>query len=128
MTPNDQMKKILGPKAQQILNTVEEISPDFAKYISDFAYGDLHSRNPGLSDKLREITIVACLIGKGNAGLPLRTHLQGMLNVGWSREEVVELIILMIVYVGFPDALQALLASKEVFDEIDEKKSLHIAS
>jgi 4-carboxymuconolactone decarboxylase len=41
--------------------------------------------------------------------------------VGCSREEVVEIIIQMAVYAGFPAALNGMNAAKEVFKERDEK-------
>lgn len=51
----------------------------------------------------------------GNAAPQLRVHIQGALNVGVSRVEVVEVIMQMAVYAGFPAALNGLAAAKEVF-------------
>jgi 4-carboxymuconolactone decarboxylase len=42
-------------------------------------------------------------------------HIQAGLNVGLSREEIVETIMQMAVYAGFPAALNGLFAAKEVF-------------
>jgi 4-carboxymuconolactone decarboxylase len=42
-------------------------------------------------------------------------HIQGALNVGVSREEIVETIMQMAVYAGFPAALNGLAVAKEVF-------------
>ena len=42
-------------------------------------------------------------------------HIHGALNVGVSRTEVVETIMQMAVYAGFPAALNGLFAAKEVF-------------
>ena len=44
-------------------------------------------------------------------------HVNGALNVGCSETEVIEVIIQMAVYAGFPAALNGLSAAKEVFDE-----------
>ncbi len=46
-------------------------------------------------------------------------HIHGALNVGCKREEVVEIIIQMAVYAGFPAALNGLFAAKDVFAERD---------
>lgn len=78
------IKDILGDKAENILKIFEEISSEFSHYVVDFAYGDLYARK-GLTDKTREIAAVACLIGQGNTGIPLKAHLTGMLNVGWEK-------------------------------------------
>jgi hypothetical protein len=48
-------------------------------------------------------------------------HIHGALNVGVSRQEIIEIIIQMAVYAGFPAALNAMYVAKEVFMEIDEK-------
>ena len=55
----------------------------------------------------------------GNAAPQLKVHIHGALNVGCSREEVVEIIMQMAVYAGFPAALNGLFAAKEVFAERD---------
>ena len=55
----------------------------------------------------------------GNATPQLKVHIHGALNVGCSRDEVVELIMQMAVYAGFPAALNGLFAAKEVFAERD---------
>ena len=47
----------------------------------------------------------------------LKVHVNGALNVGCSETEVIEVIIQMAVYAGFPAALNGLSAAKEVFDE-----------
>jgi 4-carboxymuconolactone decarboxylase len=42
-------------------------------------------------------------------------HVHGALNVGCSRQEVVEVIVQMAVYAGFPAALNGLFAAQSVF-------------
>ncbi|MNR54832.1 Carboxymuconolactone decarboxylase family protein [compost metagenome] len=59
--------------------------------------------------------MVAALTATGNAAPQLKVHIQGALNVGVSREEIVETIMQMAVYAGFPAALNGLAVAKEVF-------------
>ena len=108
------IKEVLGADVDSLIASFNEISPDFAKYVVEMAYGDFYSR-AGLSDKTREVAAIAALIGQGNTGLPLHAHLKGMLNVGWSKEEIVEVLIFLIVFVGFPPIVDALNVAKEVF-------------
>ncbi|MCE7698845.1 MAG: carboxymuconolactone decarboxylase family protein [Methanobacterium paludis] len=54
----------------------------------------------------------------GNAGPQLRDHIEGALNVGCSREEIVEVIIQMVAYAGFPAAINGIEAAKEVFKKV----------
>ena len=58
----------------------------------------------------------------GNAFPQLKVHIHGALNVGCSRIEVIEIIIQMAAYAGFPAALNGLSAAKEVFDERNKKE------
>jgi len=76
---------------------------------------------PNLDLKNREMCVVAALTALGNAAPQLRVHIHGALNVGVTREEVVEIIIMMAVYAGFPAALNGMAAAKEVFDERDRE-------
>ena len=59
--------------------------------------------------------MVAALTAMGNAAPQLKVHIAAALNVGVTRDEVVEVIMQMAVYAGFPAALNGLLAAKEVF-------------
>ena len=59
--------------------------------------------------------VVAALTALGNASPQLKVHIQGALNVGVSRQEVVEIMMQMAVYAGFPAALNGLSAAREVF-------------
>lgn len=107
--------EIFGEGYFEIIENFEKTSPDFAKYIVEFAYGELYAR-PGLSDKTRELAAVACLIGQGNVGVPLKAHIQGMLHVGWTRKEIIEVLIFLIGYAGFPKTVDAIKVVQEVFE------------
>lgn len=112
------LQEIIGQDAEAIVKHFESVSPDFASYVVNFAYGDLYTRE-GFSDKNRELAAVACLIGQGNTGLPLKAHLRAMLNVGWKKEDVEELLIFLIGYAGFPSCVDAIGMFKQVLEEIE---------
>ncbi len=114
------LKEIEKNAAEKILESVKDIAPDFGRYIVEFPFGDILSR-PGLDLKSREIATVAALTALGNAAPQLKVHIQWALNAGCSREEIVEIMMQMAVYAGFPAALNGLFAAKEVFKEIDDK-------
>ena len=116
----EKLKEIDGEAGERVIESLKDISPDFAKYIIEFPFGDIYSRT-GLNLKSREIATVAALVTMGNALSQLKVHINGALNVGCSRTEIVEVIIQMAVYAGFPAALNGLLAAKEVFDERERK-------
>src|SRR5919199_4979534 len=111
----EKIREIYGEAGERVIENLKGISPDFARYIIEFPFGDIYSRT-GLDQKSREIAIVAALVTMGNALSQLKVHINGALNVGCSKTEL-EVIIQMAVYAGFPAALNGLLAAKEVFDE-----------
>jgi 4-carboxymuconolactone decarboxylase len=112
----EKLKEVDGEAGERVIDSLKEIAPDFARYLIEFPFGDIYSR-PGLDLKSREIAVVAALTALGNATPQLKVHIQGALNVGCSRQEVVEVIMQMAVYAGFPAALNGLFAAKEVFRE-----------
>nr|WP_321398120.1 carboxymuconolactone decarboxylase family protein [uncultured Desulfobacter sp.] len=114
----DKLAQIDGAQGDAVVAALKEISPDFADLLIEFPFGDVYSR-PGLDLKSREIATVAALTAMGTASPQLRVHIHGALNVGCSRQEIVEIMIQMAVYAGFPAALNGLFAAKEVFAQQD---------
>jgi 4-carboxymuconolactone decarboxylase len=112
------LREIDGQAGERVVASLADIAPDFARYLIEFPFGDIYSR-PQLDLRAREIGVVAALTALGNAAPQLKVHIHGALNVGCSREEVVEIIMQMAVYAGFPAALNGLSAAKEVFAERD---------
>ncbi len=114
------LREIDGKAGERVLESLEDIAPDFARYLIEFPFGDIYSR-PNLDLKSREIAVVAALTALGNAAPQLKVHIQGALNVGASRGEIIETIMQMAVYAGFPAALNGLVLAKEVFAQGTEQ-------
>lgn len=112
----EKLREIDGEAGQRVIDALAPIAPDFARCLIEFPFGDIYSR-PNLDLKSREIATVAALTALGNATLQLKVHVHGALNVGCSRDEIVELMMQMAVYAGFPAALNGLFAAQEVFKE-----------
>ncbi|ATM87073.1 carboxymuconolactone decarboxylase family protein [Yersinia enterocolitica] len=108
------LREIDGQAGENVLKSLQDIAPDFARYLIEFPFGDIYSR-PGLDLKSREIAVVSALTALGNAQPQLKVHIQGALNVGVTQSEIVETIMQMAVYAGFPAALNGLAVAKEVF-------------
>ena len=115
----EKLKEVDGEAGERVIESLKDIAPDFAEYVIEFPFGDIYSR-PGLDLKSREIAVVAALTTLGNAAPQLKVHINGALNVGCTRQEIVEVIMQMAVYAGFPAALNGLFAAKEVFSERKE--------
>lgn len=80
---------------------------DLGRYIVEFAFGDIYSRD-GLSLRDRELATIAALTAMGGREPQLEVHLGAALNVGLTEKEVEETIIQTVPYAGFPTAINAM--------------------
>ncbi|MCR3697857.1 MULTISPECIES: carboxymuconolactone decarboxylase family protein [Citrobacter] len=114
ITGQKMLQKVDGKGGDAVVKSLQDIAPDFAQYLIEFPFGDIYSRL-GLDLRSREIATVAALTALGNAAPQLKVHIGAALHVGLTQDEIVEVIMQMAVYAGFPAALNGLFAAKEVF-------------
>src|SRR5688572_17971567 len=107
------LEAITGGVGEDVVRGLRDIAPEFADWILDFSYGDVMAR-PGLDWRSRQLATIAALTAMGTAQPQLRVHLNGALNVGCKPREIVEVILQMAVYAGFPAAINALNIAREV--------------
>ena len=110
------LKEIDGKAGEQVVESLQAIAPDLARYVVEFPFGDIYMR-PGLDLKSRQIATVAALTALGTAQPQLKIHLRAALNVGCTQAELVEVVMQMAVYAGFPAALNGMAVLKEVLAE-----------
>lgn len=108
------MKAVDGEAGEKVAAALQDIAPDLATYIVDFTFGEIYPR-PHLSLRRREIVTIAACVALGTALPQLKVHIHGLLNVGGSEQEVVETVLHLAFYCGFPAALNAIAAAREVF-------------
>jgi 4-carboxymuconolactone decarboxylase len=99
---------------EQMNNILSERFPDLAKHLAE-VFGDIYTR-PQLDLKTRELATIASLITLGNALPQLKLHLKAALRCGWTQQEILEIILQMSLYAGYPAILNALNIAIEVFD------------
>ena len=114
ITGQEMLQRVDGHGGEAVVDSLQDIAPDFARYLIEFPFGDIYAR-PGLDLRSREIATIAALTALGNAEPQLKVHIAAGLNVGLTQEEITEAIMQMAVYAGFPAALNGLFAAKEVF-------------
>ena len=110
------LQSITKSTGEAVIEGLKDIAPDFADWIVSFGYGDVMSR-PGLDKRSRQFATIAALTAMGNAAPQLKVHIAGALNVGCTPEEIVEVILQMALYSGFPSTVNGLNAAREVFKE-----------
>ncbi len=101
--------------ADNLLRAYASVAPDFTRYLVEFAFGEIYARDGDL--RQRELVAIASLATMGGADAQLETHVHGALNVGLSEAEIVEAVMTLIPYAGFPRALNAMAIVKRVVDK-----------
>ena len=93
-----------------------DFAPDFARYNDDILFGEVWSRNDVLSLHDRSIVTVSALIASGVTG-PLKYHIATAKEHGATKEEMVEIIMQLAFYAGWPKAWAAFPVAREVYGE-----------
>lgn len=103
-----------------ILKGIGSVAPDLAKYVIEFIFGDLYTRS-GLDLKTKQILTITILATLGNAKPQLAYHINAGLNIGISRQEIIDIMIHIAGYAGFPAANNGVNTAKEVFAKRDQE-------
>jgi 4-carboxymuconolactone decarboxylase len=109
------LRKIDGDKvADNLIARYEDLAPDFTRYLVEFAFGEIYAREGDL--KHRELIAISSLATMGGCDAQLETHVHGAFNVGLTEGEIVEAVMTLIPYIGFPKALNAMAVVKRVVE------------
>lgn len=112
-------QKVFGaPKPGAPRSSAADLAPDLRRLSDEVLFGQVWSR-PGLELPLRSLVTISALTALGGREAQLKAHIKGGLNVGLTREQVIEAIMHLAFYAGIPAANNALQAAKEAFDEQD---------
>ena len=109
------LESIQEKSVEEIFKELDDIAPDLSRFVIEYPYSEIYTREE-LDLKTREICTVTALTVLGT--IPqLKEHINAALNVGNTPAEIVEIIMQMSAYCGFPKAINAMMAAKEVFKE-----------
>lgn len=92
--------------------TIEQLGEAMGSLVLDFAFGEVWSR-PQLSRRDRSLVVIAALTALHMAR-ELEVHIGGALNHGVTPEEVLEVMVTMVLYGGFPRAIEGMQLAKTV--------------
>ena len=99
----------------EIFKELEDVAPDMSRFVVEFPYSQIYTREE-VDLKTRELCTVAALTAIGT--IPqLKDHINAALNMDNSPVEIIEIIMQMSAYAGFPKAINGAMAAKEVFKE-----------
>lgn len=109
------LESIQNRSVEEIFKELDDIAPDLSRFVVEYPYSEIYTREE-LDLKTREICTVSALTVLGT--IPqLKEHINAALNVGNTPTEIVEIIMQMSAYCGFPKSINAMMAAKEVFKE-----------
>lgn len=110
---NEMRERLFGPSSppSETFKRLNEVTVEHL-------FGDIWTR-PGLAVRDRSLITCAVLTALGREP-QLRIHMKGALNVGISREEILEMMVHLAHYAGWPVAVTGTRVAEEVFKEIDE--------
>lgn len=114
----EKLMEVDGDGGSRVIESLQDIAPDLGKYVIEFGFGDIYSRE-GLDLKQRQLITISSLTTQGGCEPQLHVHINASLNVGLSPQEITEAIMHCTPYTGFPRVLNAVFVAKKVFQERD---------
>jgi len=112
--------KIFGEDhVKRHLERISSFDPEFCELFQKYVYGGMYKREV-LDQKTRELCAIAALTMR-QATPQLKNHIKATIkNLGAKKEEVLEVILQMSVYGGFPTVLYGLGVYEEALKELVE--------
>lgn len=104
--------KLWGARAGAQELPAQKLAPEFFGLVAQFVFGMFWAR-PNLDLRSRSLCTVAQLAALGKID-ELKGHLLGALNLGITRDELIEVLMQTACYAGVPTAVQALNAAAEI--------------
>jgi 4-carboxymuconolactone decarboxylase len=121
----DQFKKGLEVAASKSGVTPQweedyEFCPALADVIVSHGLGDLWgTKTPNLTMQMKEIAVLSSLITSCTVQSEIKSHTKCLLNLGITKEQIKEVLILLTLYIGVPKIVVARNLIKEAFKEYD---------
>jgi 4-carboxymuconolactone decarboxylase len=114
------LRRMLGDDAAgKVRQAWRDVCPEFEAYVVEFLAGEVWPR-PGLDLRTRSLITVATLAAQGRP-LGLELNLRMALRNGASRQEIIETLLHIAPYAGFPAAWEGLALARKIFNETPTK-------
>ena len=111
------IEEMLGAgRAAEVREAWTALAPDFERYVVEFVAGEVWSR-AGLDRRTKSLCTIAALAALGRPQA-LELNIRIALRNGASREEIVETLLQIAPYAGFPACWEGLTIVYQVFEEM----------
>ncbi len=117
-----QLTRVNGTDDPRVVRRIAELSPDLARMIVEFGYGDCYADRPMdvLDERQRQLVTIGALAATAGCEDQLAVHANVALEVGLTPDQVVEAVLHALPYVGFPRTLNAMEAVRGVLERRGE--------
>ena len=102
-----------GHAGEAMVAEMADLCPAFADMTIDWALGGVMAR-PGLDLLSRHFVLIASCVTLGHAQPQLRAHVESALNIGATKQQIVEAIVQLTFYAGGPAVRNALVSIKDL--------------
>ncbi len=110
------LDEMLGPEqASETLEHWRQICPAFGEYVTEFLSGEIWSR-PGLDRRTKSLVTIAVSAAMARPRA-LELNIRMAQNNGATRQEIVETLLHIAPYAGFPACWEGLALADKVFGE-----------
>ena len=101
-------------------NELYNFSPELADLIVNHGIVEvLTEKTPSFSTKEKELFVLAALISQGGCNDEFEGHVFNALNVGVSKNQIKELLILLTLYAGVPKVVEKIRSAIQAFEKFD---------
>jgi 4-carboxymuconolactone decarboxylase len=110
------LAKTSAHAGEAVVKSFNDLAPDIGGAIVEHSYGDIFSR-PGLDAKTRELAACSALAAVGSKAMetPLRVHMKAALTAGATEAEIVETLLNLLPYRGYPAVEESMRVAGEEF-------------
>jgi 4-carboxymuconolactone decarboxylase len=120
----ERRRRAQGVKADGLQSALAALDPELAEWADCFIFDDVWGREGISQDERMLVAITALAAGKNPE--QLRNYLHGALQAGIDAQKLHEALVMLVVYCGFPTALQALVVWKQVVD-VERRRGTPVA-
>ncbi|QEO59620.1 carboxymuconolactone decarboxylase family protein [Francisella marina] len=97
---------------EELIKALSKIAPDFSKLTFDFAFESIFARDTEMSMLTKELITIAVCCAIGDCQAQVQSHLEAAINLGASKDMIVETLLLVTPFAGFPRVANSLLSIK----------------
>jgi len=108
------------PYKKQLIESLQQFSPDFADVVVRHGLYEIWEEyTPNLTYREKEIATIAALITENTVMEEITAHTENCLVQGMTKQQVMEILILLSLYIGVPKVMNVMDAVKKAFTNYD---------